>query len=94
VNESLHAALRGFLGGDAAAHDVHFPKFAARFCERDQRRIVMDDLHTAHRLADPFAVADVALNKLNVLGPGVVFPEVQDFDLLTPLCEPARNQIA
>ena len=54
----------------------------------------MHDVHAAQCLAHAFAVGDVAVDELNVLGPGGVFPNIEHLHAFTAFGQPPRDEVA
>jgi hypothetical protein len=94
VHEAPHTGRHCRLGGDAGAVDVHLPESAARLGERHQRHVVVHDVDARHGARDAGAIADVALDVLDVGGHGRIAPHVEDAHLLAARAQPARDQMA
>jgi hypothetical protein len=66
VNEPFGTSLGRFFCNNARPVDVHFPILLPRICLRNERGVVMNDIHTAHGARDSFAIQNAAFEVLNL----------------------------
>ena len=81
VDEAIDAGFGGFFGGDSGAIDIDFPEFIARFCERDECHVMVNDVDAFHGCSHSGTVADIGLNESDLFGAGGIFPDIEDGDL-------------
>lgn len=94
MNERLHPGSHRCLGCQTATLHVNLPELGTRFGQRNERDIVVDDINSPHSVEDAIPISDIAMDKFNFLGSGLILPNIQDFDAIAPFQKPAGNQIS